>query len=189
MSENKALEWAAEVARHLPCAKAEAHPDAVSTATIQLNDPAHHGASLCVRIGGWRNEGRVRILGCFPDGMREVYLSPVPDSGEITVSVDRPAEQAAREITRRCLPKYLPDHDRAVAAVQRHRDQADDDTRAAEVLAALITGGRVTGRDRPEVSGRVGETCITAHVGGNVRFESLYVTREQAARIITALRG
>jgi len=90
--------------------------------------------------------GRLAIRGVYPP-VDSVYGRDA-DPVEITVSVTRPAEAVAREITKRLLPAYEPRLTHAVArAARRAAEQAQRDE-VADRLRQALPGTRVITPDR-----------------------------------------
>jgi hypothetical protein len=73
-----------------------------------------------VRIGlDWRNAGRVVVSGEYPGDLARSFEEYGLERHEIRVSRARGAQVIAREITRRLMPAYLPDLEKAQERVLR----------------------------------------------------------------------
>lgn len=97
------------------------------------------GAAMRLRVGGWKNEGRVNVYGLFPSHKDGTQYTPRVRVS-VTCSVKRKPHDIARDIERRFLPQYLDEYVRAVDAV-RVEDQYRDEAQAvAERLAAVVEG-------------------------------------------------
>jgi hypothetical protein len=96
------------------------------------------GAWIYLTLGGYRNEGRIRISGKYPHRGGTHYPSRSKGQEPITVSAMRSAEQIAADIRRRFLPGYLASLARA------NRELSDDAARDGRIgaltreLAAIL---------------------------------------------------
>lgn len=120
---------------------ADPHPD---YAGVELLGPG--GARLYFRPEGYQEWKRYSIVGSYPDGSRDAYRA---EHFSITVSCEKAPEKIAGDISRRLLPKYLPELAEVTAAVARHQDrEAAADALAAE-LRAMIGNPVRAGEHRP----------------------------------------
>lgn len=103
---------------------------------VYLDGPA--GARVYVKPD-WRNPDRIELSGTYPDGTRDVY--PSPEYVTIGVARDRGPAVMAREITRRLLPKYLPELERVTAAIGRNGEAAEARAAFMAELVDILPGG------------------------------------------------
>lgn len=120
------------------------------------------GASIMVRVGGWRNEGRVKFQPCWPtyaDG--RTYSTPPrytptkwdgrdwrtarmdAEDWSITVSAKRAPKAMASELARRLLPAYEVMHAVAVEETRDTNAHTDEAGVVAKSLATVVGGSIV----------------------------------------------
>lgn len=180
-----ALDWSRKIADAMGNGATAHQGTHEHDARIRLNRTDAPDAELFVIVGGWKMSGRARVRGVFPNH-RDIYLNPPVNDGEITVSVDRDPVAIARDITRRCLPGYLADLPRVRDAVAQREDSDNMRREDAAQLAALLREPRITD-DGSSVVGYAGKSHVSMRVGGEVSFSHLYVSHEQAMRILAIL--
>ncbi|MFF3669875.1 hypothetical protein [Microtetraspora malaysiensis] len=97
----------------------------------------------------WRQEGRVIVLGVYPDGSGALF--PDLRRHQITVTASRGAEHVARKIARRLLPGYLRD---LAACRERLRGRTAENIMRAdlvETLQTLLPGATANEKQRETV--------------------------------------
>jgi hypothetical protein len=133
---------------------------------------------------------KLELIALYPDGtLRDMY--PSPESVRINVTRDRGPAVIAREITRRLLPKYLPELERAQAWKRKDAARKVEQERVAAELFELA--GDRPGTHSPHTvyvkTDSGGTVRLTVREGGSVEVERLYLTPEQARRVLAALKG
>ncbi|WP_405087771.1 hypothetical protein [Microbispora sp. NBC_01389] len=162
------------------------------TPLVRAGHPAYlvgpGGARLVVHPL-WNRQGRIRVLGVYPDGSRSVL--PDQRRHEITVTAARGAVFIAKKIERRLLPGYRTDlaacHGRLAARATQ------DGTRAqlAETLITLLPGARLIDNERTTViSWRLGTAsgAFTIHGDVTATIQIAAADRELTERIADAVR-
>ncbi|HXQ34291.1 MAG TPA: hypothetical protein VN843_09780 [Anaerolineales bacterium] len=98
--------------------------------------------SQCLFLSNlWAREGRLYIGGSFPQGAQLPYKAEVPS---ITVDAHKSAQQIARDITSRLLPRYTPLLETVLDSKTKAEEfEAGRQRLAAEV--AIVVNGRVNG--------------------------------------------
>ncbi|WP_433347636.1 hypothetical protein ACQP25_30790 [Microtetraspora malaysiensis] len=97
----------------------------------------------------WRQEGRIIVLGAYPDGSGGLF--PDLRRHQITVTASRGAEHVARKIARRLLPGYL--RDLAACRARLRGRTAENITRAdlVETLQTLLPEATANEKQRETV--------------------------------------
>lgn len=165
----------------------EVSPDtAENNATLLGPD----GARVFMHLPLYGNTERFEITGWYGwQEIRDMYPEPVKVS--INVGRFRGPAVIAREIQRRILPAYLPELARVNAWKDKRRTaEAERDRVAADLFRrASDTPGphaqhtvyvKNAGRDK-------GTVRMTVGLGGSVDVERMYLTPEQARRLIALL--
>lgn len=116
MSENTAQQLASEIAEELG-SEWTVTPHGLANRGGETYDGLAHvtrkdgKASLYIRVGGWRNEGRARISGNYVDHTAsEVYFrdgEPGALKDELTASMSRSGAAIAKDIIRKILPAVI----------------------------------------------------------------------------------
>lgn len=181
MSDTEAVDFARAVAKHLDG----------WTAT---NTEYGHGAylvhadgqmRLLVRLGGWKLEGRAEIRGSYPEtDMRPTVV-------KITVAVGRSADQVARQIQRRLLPRYSEQLSRVLAYVAERQTAADKRTATENELISILPSLRRTNYGQGELSwspaGSAYGSVRLHHDGDGGDMELHALTAGQVTAVIRAL--
>lgn len=142
-----------------------------------------NGAELFIRI----ERRRANITGYYPE-RPSTYGTKFHS---ITVSIDRSPEGIAADITRRLLPRYLPDLEWANAEAVKAKAAEEARQRLASELAACQ--GAHAGWRRPddgELSLHYGEAyghVKVSYGGEHVSIELNYLTPAQARSVLRAL--
>ena len=87
----------------------------------------------------WAGKQRLYIAGSIPQGTEWPYQVTRP---EITVNIEKSAQQVARDITKRLIPDYLP---KLAEVLKRkaERETFESNRKSLADQVAEITGGRV----------------------------------------------
>lgn len=159
-------------------------------------------ASGSAALDGWRNEGRVKLIGAWPR-FRDGSQYTGGERASITVGAKRPPKSIAREFLTRLLPAYDPEYAKARAYVVAHNAHADEAQLVAKRLAASIGGElstNVSKRDdsvtilrTPEAVSRLRVQPAHAYGGSHsypvrVDFEVHGLDPETAARVLEIIR-
>jgi hypothetical protein len=99
------------------------------------------GATVRIRIGGYRLEGRVSFYGCWPK-FQDGTIYSGGKRAEITCGTSREPSKLAKEIQRRLLPDYDRSYAQALAYVRTHDANGSEAEAIATRIAAAI-GGKV----------------------------------------------
>ena len=153
---------------------------------IGLQGPA--GARLRIES----NAPRVVIDGIYPGEIGHLYRI---DRHEISVSRSRGAEVIAREITRRLLPVYLPDLEKAQELVLRNAQNLAARLRLAQRIEALLPGSELRNRTSHQTDNEIllsipGESRGTVRLennGARAYLELRAVPADVLLRIVTVL--
>jgi hypothetical protein len=134
---------AAEIVQHLPGWRLDV-PRA-SDDEMWPNDwvdfVREDGATIRMRVGGYRAEGRVSFYGMWPT-FRDGTSYWHGKRAKITCSASRSPESIARDLLRRFLPAYAPEFAKAAAYVRTHDANAAEAEAVASRIAMTI-GARV----------------------------------------------
>ena len=152
-----------------------------------LSGPA--GAEVFIWTNAYpHRHQRAEIVGQYPE-----HKPYDVKRHEITVSLDKTAEQIARDITRRLLPAYLPDLARALETQRGHEEYAYRTRLLAEQVAGCaIVSARPnewrSSETRREHSLNLSTGYGTVTVAGDsVSLELNSITPEAALRILDIL--
>ncbi len=137
----------------------------------------------------WRQEGRVIVLGVYPDGSGVLF--PDLRRHQITVTASRGAEHVARKIARRLLPGYLRD---LAPCQERLSGRTTENTARADLvgtLRTLLPGVTVNEKQRETVvRWRLGAASGSFAVYGDTASTSIEVRmadRELTERVAYAI--
>ncbi|GGP12251.1 hypothetical protein LDL08_19830 [Nonomuraea glycinis] len=163
------------------------------TPQIRPGHPAYligpEGARLVVHPL-WRQEGRITVLGVYPDGYRSLF--PDLRRHQISVSATRSPEHVAKKIARGLLPGYL--RDLATCRARLSGQKAEEATRAelVETLLTMLPGATFTEKQRETVlQWRLGATSGSFAVYGDTTSNSIEIRmadRELTERVAYAIQ-
>ncbi|WP_433498841.1 hypothetical protein ACQP1K_00280 [Sphaerimonospora sp. CA-214678] len=163
------------------------------TALIRSGHPAYLMGPAGVRLVVhpiWNQQGRIRVLGVYPDGSRGMLLNL--RRHEITVTAARGAKFIAKRIERRLLPDYRKDL--AACCERLATRSAENGTRVefAEILMALLPDATLTEKEREIViRWRLGNTVGTFTVHGDTTTSTIEIRnadRELTERMAYAVQ-
>lgn len=162
------------------------------------------GATIRVKVGGFRLAGRVSFYGIFPnyrDGS-----GYTPDREErvlITCSATRDPAAIAKDVQRRVLPKYLKAFKRALAYVRETDRRSDEGDGIAHRIADIFGGeveGSASAHHRPiHIRNAPGAVCRLSvqpsysyrpdgeEHPASVSFEVHHLDPERAARVLAII--
>jgi hypothetical protein len=148
------------------------------------------GARVFMHLPMYGNTDKFEITGWY--GWQEIRdMYPDPERVSINVGRFRGPEVIAREISRRLLPKYLPELVRVNAwKAKRRTAEAVRDEVAAELFAAAGDTPGPHAQHTVYVKNAArngGITRMTVELGGSVSVERMYLTVDQARRLIALL--
>ncbi len=146
---------------------------------------------ILVQTGAYKLTGHFRFSGCFPRSETREY-SHYGESPSISVSVEKSAEQIARDIERRLMPNYLialkKAQDQVEASNRYHRMRHETMQKIADYLGGEVKtwdGGK---NEFLYVDVKGIDTRIEPYGENTVKF-GVEVTPEMAIRIIDLLRN
>lgn len=150
-------------------------------------------AKLHIRNGGWKNEGRIRISGEYPQSVH--WYRHERELESISITETKTAVTIAAEIQRRLFPKYLPEFEKAITSAKEHDEYID--TRLANIKSLASIAGAKFYHDPPsnrEPSFRFGGDGDYGHIvkpdgKDRIRIELRRLTLGQATRVIEALKS
>lgn len=154
---------------------------------VQITGPNEARVFLTMPTWPHSAKGKVNAAGMYPGAYDQ---RPGIDIHNIMVSRDRGPETIAKEITRRLLPKYLPDLERAQTRIIGHTLAAGLRNAVGEEFAAALgttwtpDGDRLRFHDHNETG--YGEVQVY-HSGDKVSLDLRSVPTEIAREIVAIL--
>jgi hypothetical protein len=160
--------------------------DAEDSVGTQWRARLENGDESLFLSNTWAGKGKLHISGCYPDKVQHDTAQRIGHAPSINVSITKPAEQVAKDITRRLLPEY-----RVMLAkiLKQHTEDVafKNGTEATKAEVAKIINGRV--RDGSDTVSGAGSIDVQVSSPTSLRLTGhcLYISLDQLRRIKAAV--